>query len=75
MPLGVGGGLRSTNDFQNAKEAFLSQDRYLKIISWRYDQKLSVWLSAPLLVFGGGLCSTDEFINVMVTPLARVASW
>ena len=29
-----------------------------------------VWLGAPLLVFGGGLHSTDEFKNVMVTSLA-----
>ena len=29
-----------------------------------------VWLGAPLLVLGGGLRSTDEFKNVMVTSLA-----
>ena len=29
-----------------------------------------VWLGAPLLVLGGGLHSTDEFKNVMVTSLA-----
>ena len=29
-----------------------------------------VWLGAPLLVLGGGLRSTDEFKNVMVTSFA-----
>ena len=29
-----------------------------------------VWLGAPLLVLGGGLCSKDEFKNAMVTFLA-----
>ena len=29
-----------------------------------------VWLGAPLLVLGGGLRSTDEFKNAMVTSLA-----
>ena len=33
-----------------------------------------VWLSAPLLVPGGDLCSKDEFKNVMVTSLALDAS-
>ena len=33
-----------------------------------------IWLGAPLLVFGGGLYSTDEFKNVMVTFLALDAS-
>ena len=33
-----------------------------------------VWLGAPLLVLGGGLRSTDEFRNVMVTILALDAS-
>ena len=33
-----------------------------------------IWLGAPLLVFGGGLRSTDEFKNVMVTSLALDAS-
>ena len=29
-----------------------------------------IWLGAPLLVLGGGLCSMDGFKNVMVTSLA-----
>ena len=29
-----------------------------------------IWLGAPLLVLGGGLCSTDESKNVVVTSLA-----
>ena len=29
-----------------------------------------IWLGAPLLVLGGGLLSTNEFKNVMVTSLA-----
>ena len=29
-----------------------------------------VWLTAPLLVLGGGLRSTSEFKNVMMTSLA-----
>ena len=29
-----------------------------------------VWLGAPLLVLGGGLRSTDQFKNVVVTSLA-----
>ena len=33
-----------------------------------------VWLGAPLLVVGGGLRSTDEFKNVMVTSLTLDAS-
>ena len=33
-----------------------------------------VWLGAPLLVLGGGLCSMDDFKNVMVTSLAVDAS-
>ena len=33
-----------------------------------------VWLGAPLLVLAGGLSSTDEFQNVMVTSLALDAS-
>ena len=33
-----------------------------------------VWLGAPFLVLGGGLCSVDEFKNVMVTSLALDAS-
>ena len=33
-----------------------------------------VWLGAPLLVFVGGLLSTDEFKNVMVTSLAIAVS-
>ena len=32
------------------------------------------WLGAPLLLFGRGLRSTDEFKNVMVTSLAPDAS-
>ena len=30
----------------------------------------TVWLGVPLLVLDGGLRSTDEFKNVMVTSLA-----
>ena len=41
IPLSVGGGLRSTNGFQSAKETSLWQDRSLIIFSWRYDQELS----------------------------------
>ena len=33
-----------------------------------------VWLGVPLLVLGRGLCSMDEFKNVMVTSLALDAS-
>ena len=33
-----------------------------------------VWLGAPLLVLGGGLLSTDEFKNAMVTSLALYTS-
>ena len=33
-----------------------------------------VWLGAPLLVLKGGLHSTDELKNVMVTYLALDAS-
>ena len=35
-----------------------------------------VWLGEPLLVrqYGGGLCSTAEFKNVMVTSLTLDAS-
>ena len=33
-----------------------------------------VWLGGTLLVFGGGLHSTDEFKNVTVTSLALDAS-
>ena len=33
-----------------------------------------VWLGVPLLVFGGGLRSMDEFKNVMVTSLVLDAS-
>ena len=36
--------------------------------------RVIVWLSAPLLVLGGGLRSTDEVKNVMVTSLALDAS-
>ena len=36
MPLSVGGGLRSTNDFQNVKETSLSKDRSLIKSSWSY---------------------------------------
>ena len=33
-----------------------------------------IWLGAPLLVLGGGLHSTDESKNIMVTSLALDAS-
>ena len=33
-----------------------------------------VWLGAPLLVLGGGLHSTDEYKNVLMTSLALDAS-
>ena len=33
-----------------------------------------VWLDAPLLVLGRGLCSTDEFKNAMMTSLPFDAS-
>ena len=33
-----------------------------------------VWLGALLLVLGGGLRSTDEFKNIMVTSLALDAA-
>ena len=33
-----------------------------------------IWLGAPLLELGGGLRSTDELKNVMVTSLALDAS-
>ena len=36
IPLSVGGGLHSTNDFQNVNEASLSQDRSLIKFSWSY---------------------------------------
>ena len=41
MPLSVGGGLRSTNDFQSVKETSLGKDRSLIKFSWSYDQELS----------------------------------
>ena len=34
-----------------------------------------VWLGAPLLVLGGGLHSTDELKNVLVTSLALIHLW
>ena len=69
----MGGSLRSTNDFQNIKEASLSQDRSLIKFSWIQSGVID-WLGAPLLVFSGGLHSTDELKNVMVTSLALDAS-
>ena len=41
IPLSVGGGLHSTNDFQSVKETSPWQDRSLIKFSWRYDQELS----------------------------------
>ena len=44
---------------------WISNKIFMKILSG-----VIVWLGAPLLVLGGGLRSTDEFKNVMVTFLA-----
>ena len=61
------------NGFQSVKETFLWQDRSLIKFSWRYNWVI-VLLGTPLLVLGGGLRSTDEFENVMVTSMALDAS-
>ena len=44
---------------------WISNKIFMKILSG-----VIVWLGAPLLVLGGGLRSTDELKNVMVTSLA-----
>ena len=41
MPLSVGGGLRSKNDFQSIMKIFLWEDRSLIKLSRGYDQELS----------------------------------
>ena len=60
MPVSVGGGLSSTNDFQSVKETILWQDRSLNEIFLEMRSGVIVWLNASLLVFVGGLISTDE---------------
>ena len=62
------------NDFQSVKEISLWQDRSLKNIFMEIQSGIIVWLGTPLLVFGGGLHSIDEFKNVMLTSLALDAS-
>ena len=58
---GVGGDLRSTDDFQSVMETSLSQNTFLVKFSWRYDLKLSSGQVQALLVAWQGLHSTDDF--------------
>ena len=49
--------------------------RYISIkIFMEIRLEVIVWLGVPLLVLSGGLRSTEEFKNVMVTSLALDAS-
>ena len=43
---------------------YISGKIFVKILSAGF-----VWLGAPFLVFGGGMCSTDDFQNIMRTFL------
>ena len=62
------------NGFQSVKETSLWQYRSVIKIFMEIPSGVIIWLGASLPVLGGGLRSTDEFKNVMVTSLALDAS-
>ena len=58
------------DDFQTVMKDFLIPMYICGKIFMKIWPAVFVWLGVPLLVFGGGMCSTDDFQNIMRIFLA-----